>query len=257
MSELFWILGATFLVSLISFVGVLTLSLRKDFLMKILLVLVAFAAGSLLGVSFFDLLPEAFELSEAAPLYILIGVLIFFIVERFIGWHHAHHEEDIDPSKPAHHHDHKKPFVYTTLVSEAVHNFLDGTIIAAGFLTDPLIGIAVTIAVALHEIPQEIGDFAILLHGGFKTGKALLYNFIVAVFAILGGVVTFFLSTSIHNLAPLLIGIAGGGFLYLALVNLLPEIHKERDWKKSLVQFVFLIIGILIIYYMGILVPHE
>ncbi len=258
MSTLLWIIGATLLISLISFIGVFTLSFRKEFLKKALLVLVAFAAGSLIGVSFFDLIPEAIELGgTSGSLYIVIGIIVFFVVERFVGWHHSHHEEDIDPKGyKEHHHDHKKPFVYTTLASEAVHNFIDGTLIAASFLTNIPLGIAATIAVALHEIPQEVGDFAVLVHGGLKAKKALLYNFIVAITAIIGGVLTFFLS-SLQNVIPLLIGVAGGGFLYLALVDLIPEIHKEKSWKKSVVQFVFLIVGIVIMYGLGILLPHE
>ncbi len=259
MSTLLWIIGATLLISLISFIGVFTLSFRKVFLKKALLVLVAFAAGSLIGVSLFDLIPEAIELGGVSgSLYVVIGIVVFFVVERFVGWHHSHHEEDIDPkSSKEHHHDHKKPFVYTTLASEAVHNFIDGTLIAASFLTSIPLGIATTIAVAMHEIPQEVGDFAVLIHGGLKVSKALLYNFIVAITAIVGGVLTFFLSSVVENMTPALLGVAGGGFLYLALVDLLPEIHKEKSWKKSVVQFVFLIAGIIIIYGLGILLPHE
>ncbi len=259
MSTLLWIIGATLLISLISFIGVFTLSFRKEFLKKALLVLVAFAAGTLIGVSLFDLVPEAIELGgSSGSLYVVVGIIVFFAVERFVGWHHSHHQEDIDPKGyKEHHHDHNKPFVYTVLASEAVHNFIDGTLIAASFLVDPVLGIASTIAVAAHEIPQEIGDFAILLHGGLKTRTALLYNFVVAITAIVGGVLTFFLSSAIENLTPLLVGVAGGGFLYLALVDLIPEIHKEKNWKKSVVQFVFLIIGIVIMYVLGILLPHE
>lgn len=255
MSELLWIIGATVLISLISFVGVFTLALKKEFLMKIVIVLVAFAAGALLSVSIFDLLPEALEVN-LGTLYIVLGIITFFIVERFVGWHHSHHREDIDPNMPDHHHDHKKPFVYTNLMAEAVHNFIDGTLIAVSFLVSIPLGISVTIAVAIHEIPQEIGDFAILIHGGLKINKALLYNFIVAIFAVLGGILTFYLIGAIETLKPILLGIAGGGFLYIALVNLLPEIHKEKNWKKSVVQFIFLLIGILIIYYLGMFVPH-
>ncbi|HLD57989.1 MAG TPA: ZIP family metal transporter [archaeon] len=258
MSTLLYIIAATLLVSVISFVGVFTLSLKREFLKRILLVLVAFAAGALLGVAAFDLVPEALELGGGAgSLYIVIGILVFFGVERFIGWHHSHHEEDVDPQgHKEHHHDHRKPFVYVALASEAVHNFIDGMLIAASFLVNIPLGIATTIAVCMHEIPQEIGDFAILLHGGFSVKKALLSNFLVAITAVVGGILAFFLSSILENIGPALIGIAGGGFLYLALADLIPEINKGKGLKSSIVQIVFLVIGIAIMYSLGIVLPH-
>ncbi len=260
MSIILWIVGATFLVSLISFVGVITLSLKRKFLEKILSGLVAFAAGTLIGVAFFDLVPEALGAGSSASLYLVSGVLLFFIVERFVGWHHAHHDHDINPSE--HHKDkdhdkyHHKPFIYTNLMADGVHNFLDGTVIAAAFITNIPLGIVTSIAVALHEIPQEIGDFAILVHGGLSIRKALIFNFISAITALAGGLIAFYLSSSsIGNLNPLLLGIGGGGLLYLALTDLLPEINKENDIKRSLIQFVFLFSGILIVYSLALLLP--
>ena len=262
MSVLLWVIGATFLVSLISFIGIVTLSLKRDFLMKTLLVLVAFAAGSLLGVAVFDLIPEALEAGGAsASLFIVIGILIFFAVERFVGWHHTHKEHDTDIK--GHHMDkehdkyHHKPYIYTNLIAEAIHNFIDGLLIAASFLVNIPLGIAATVAVALHEIPQEIGDFAILIHGGLKVKQALLYNFIAAITAVVGGVLGIYLVGLESSLNPVLLGIAGGGFLYLALVDLVPEINKEKDWKNSSAQFIFLVIGILVIYGLTILLPHT
>ncbi len=256
-STLLWILGATGLVSLISFIGIITLAIKRDFLLKILLILVAFAAGSLIGVAFFDLIPEALELSpQSASLYIVAGILAFFAVEKFFGWHHHHHKEDVDPTRfKDHHHDHKKPFVYLSLIGDFVHNFVDGALIATSFLVNPQLGITTTIAVALHEIPQEIGDFAILLHGGLKIKKALFYNFVAALSAVLGGIIAFYLASMIESLAVFLVGIAGGGFLYLAMTDLLPEINKENSWKKSMAQFISMILGLLIIYFMGIFLP--
>ncbi len=258
MSTLLWIIGATFLISFISFIGVLTLSFKKDFLKKILVVLVAFSAGALIGVAIFDLVPETLEAAgSSASIYIVSGILIFFVVERFIGWHHSHHEADIDPAgHKEHHHSHEKPFVYIALASESVHNFIDGTLIAASFIVNVPLGIATTIAVALHEIPQEIGDFAILLHGGLKPRKALFYNFLVAITAVAGGVISFFLSSQIENSIPVLLGIAAGGFLYVAIVDLLPELHKSgTGWKRNLAQLVSLGIGIVVIYLLGVLLP--
>ena len=260
MSVILWIFGATFLVSLISFVGVSALALKKNFLLKILLILVAFAAGALIGVAFFDIIPEALQASKAAPIYIVSGILIFFSVERFIGWHHAHHEHDIDPT---HHHKedhdkyHHKPFIYTNLIADGIHNFLDGTLIAASFIANIPLGIATTIAVTLHEIPQEIGDFAILIHGGLSVRWALAFNFISAITAIIGGLFVVYLSatSAIQNINPILLGIGGGGLLYLALTDILPEINKENDWKKSLAQFVMLLAGLVIVYSIAFFAP--
>lgn len=261
MSLILWVLSATVLVSLISFVGIFALSLRRDFLMKILIVLVAFAAGALIGVAFFDIIPEAIEASSTeAPIYLVAGILIFFATERFIGWHHSHEEGNIDSKSHKNPHDkqHHKPFIYTNLLGDGIHNFLDGTLIAASFLTNVPLGIATTIAVALHEIPQEIGDFAILIHGGLSIRWALFFNFISAITAVLGGLmVVYFASaaSTINSLNPVLLGIGGGGLLYLALTDILPEIHKENDWKKNLLQFAFLLAGILIIYSLAHVAP--
>ena len=261
MEVISWVFGATFFVSLISFVGVSTLTLKKEFLMKTLLIIVAFAAGALIGVAFFDIIPEALAASKAAPIYIVSGILVFFSVERFIGWHHAHHEHDIDPK--SHHkedHDkyHHKPFIYTNLIADGIHNFLDGTLIAASFIANIPLGITTTIAVALHEIPQEIGDFAILIHGGLSVRWALAFNFISAITATIGGLFVVYLSSAgswIQNINPILLGIGGGGLLYLALTDILPEINKENEWKKSLAQFVFLLAGLLIVYSIASFVP--
>ncbi len=242
------IIAASVLVSFISFVGVFALSLNKNILKSILFILVAFAAGSLLGVAILDVVPEALEGGTISSIYIIVGILVFFAVERFVGWHHHHRESDIET--------HKHPSVYVNLIAEGVHNFVDGTLIAGAFLIDVPTGILITIAIILHEIPQEIGDFAVLVNGGLKPEKALFYNFISALTAVIGAVVAFFLSTSIESLAPILLSVAGGGFLYLSLTDLIPEIHKETDTKRAIIQFVFLAIGILAIYALFVSTPH-
>jgi len=242
------IIAASVLVSLISFIGVFALSLNKNILKGVLFILVAFAAGSLLGAAIFDIVPEALEAGSFSSIYIIVGILVFFAVERFVGWHHHHNGADIET--------HKHPSVYVNLIAEGVHNFIDGTLIAAAFLVDVPTGALITIAIILHEIPQEIGDFAVLVNGGLKPQKALFYNFISGLTAVIGALIAFFLSSSIEALAPILLSVAGGGFLYLALTDLIPEIHKETDTKKTIIQFIFLIIGILIIYFLFVSVPH-
>ena len=182
METLHWILLSTFLVSLISFIGVFTLSLKEKFLNKILLILVSFAAGALIGGAFFHLLPEALEISFDLNIfvYLVVGIFVFFILERVLHWRHCHKGKcDVHP------------FTYLNLVGDGVHNFIDGLIIAASFLTNISLGIITTIAVIFHEIPQEIGDFGILVYGGFSRTKALFFNFLSALTAILGALVGF------------------------------------------------------------------
>ena len=251
MTELLPILTSVILVSLISLVGIITLSLKKGVLDKILFILVAFAAGTLIGGAIFDLLPEALELGESLALqYITVGIVVFFVIERFIHWkQHSHLLEHKD-------HTHEvKPYAYLNLVGEGIHNFLDGTIIAAAYLVSFELGIVATIAIIFHEIPQEIGDFGILVAGGFSPKKALGYNFLISLGAVAGALVMFFAAGLIPGLSLIMLSFAVGGFLYIALGNLLPELHHETSSSKILLQVVFLILGIVLLYYVGIVFP--
>jgi zinc and cadmium transporter len=229
------------LVSLLSLIGIITLSLKTKKLNTILIYLISFSAGALLGDAFLHLLPESLE--SIAPLkvsiYILVGITIFFILEKVIHWEHCHgHVLEGD---------HIHSFAYMNLVGDGLHNFIDGVIIAASYLISIPTGIATTIAVLLHEIPQEIGDFSVLLHGGFSKAKALFLNFVTALFAVLGAVLTLALTNTFQNLETILVPIAIGGFLYIAGSDLIPELHKHSDKiSRSLLQLLAFIIGILI-----------
>jgi len=229
---------SVFLVSLLSFVGVLFLAIKEEKLKKLLLFLVSFAAGGLLGGAFLHLLPEAVEetgFSLEVSLAILAGLLVFFVLEKFISWRHCH----IPTSK-----EHPHPLAFMNLVGDGLHNLTDGVVIAASFLTNPTLGIATTLAVIFHEIPQEIGDFGVLIHGGFTRKKALLFNFISALMAIGGAILTLFLGTKFTGFIQLLIPFTAGGFIYIAGSDLIPELHKETNLAKSLVQMLGLILGI-------------
>ncbi|MBT4277144.1 ZIP family metal transporter [Candidatus Falkowbacteria bacterium] len=235
-----WIysLVSVFIVSLISFVGLFTLSLRIENLKKILLYLVSFSAGSLFGGAFLHLLPEIVEehgFGMNISLAVLSGLIFFFIIEKFIHWRHCH----IPTSD-----DHPHPFAFMNLFGDAVHNFIDGLIIGASFMMSIPAGIATTIAVALHEIPQEIGDFGVLLHGGFSKGKALLFNFLTALTAIFGVIVALILASFVENITLFLVPFAAGGFIYIAGSDLIPELNKEMGVKKSFIQLVSFILGI-------------
>ena len=243
--ELIYTILSVLVVSLISLIGIFTLSLKKEFLNKITLLLVGFAAGTLLGVVFLDLIQEI-EF-ESGPLFILIGIILFFVIERFIHWHHCHDRECEFKTT--------KALGYLNLIGDAVHNFTDGVIIAAAYLVNIELGLVTTIAIAVHEIPQEIGDFAILVHSGFSRKKALFYNFLSALTAVIGALITY-LAASLLNIIPFLIAVAAGGFIYIAVADLLPELHRETSTKRLLVQFSFFILGIIIIWLFINLFPH-
>jgi len=233
-----YIFGSVLVVSLISFVGLFALSVKMNVLRKILIYLISFSAGALLGDAFIHLLPEMAEqygFSLEISSYILGGIVVFFVLEKIIHWQHCH-----EPISEEHVHS----FAYMNLVGDGLHNFLDGLIIAGSYLVSVPVGIATTVAVILHEIPQEIGDFGVLIHGGFSRGKALLFNFLSALTAVLGAVVALWLSNIVSNLEYYLVPIAVGGFIYIAGSDLIPEIHKERNLTKSILQTIAFLAGI-------------
>lgn len=233
-------LVSVFAVSLISLVGVFTLGLAVDKLRKILIYLISFSAGALFGDAFIHLLPELIEEGSfglMSGIYILSGILMFFILEKVICWQHCH----MPITK---HHVH--PFAYMNLVGDSLHNFIDGLIIAGSYLASIPVGIATTLAVILHEIPQEIGDFGVLIHGGFKKAKAIFLNFITAVVAVFGTIVGLLLNNYIPNIHNILVPLAIGGFLYIAGSDLIPELHKETKIRISIIQIISFILGILI-----------
>jgi len=239
MTTLLWIILSTFIISLLAFVGILVLILKEKLLNKILIGLVALSAGALMGGAFLHLLPESLELTEGFNIfiYLLIGFVLFFLIEKLLYWRHCHIIKC-----PVH------TFAYMNLVGDFIHNFIDGLIIAASFVISIPLGIATSIAVALHEIPQEFGDFGVLVYGGFNKFKALLLNFLVAMTAIIGGIVGYYLSTMIEQSAIFLLPFAAGGFLYIAASDLIPEIRKEKVLRKSITTFTVFLLGILIMF---------
>jgi zinc and cadmium transporter len=239
MSEV-WIftLASVVLVSVISLVGILAFSLKDKILRKLLILFVSFSAGALLGDAFIHLLPEIVEeegFTLVISLFILLGIFVFFIVEKVINWRHCH---DIACET------HSQSFTYMNLVGDGVHNFIDGMVIAGSYLVSIHLGFATTIAVLFHEVPQEIGDFAVLIYGGFKKSKALMYNLLAASFAIIGAVIMLALETVVSSLPIFLVPFTVGGFIYIAGSDLIPELHKEvRPWV-SLAQIIALISGV-------------
>jgi len=239
---MFSALISVFIVSLISLIGVFTLAIKEEKLKKILLFFVSFSAGALLAGAFFHLIPEAVEemgFGKKLSFSLIGGIVVFFVLEKFIRWRHCH----IPTSE-----NHPHPVSYMNLVGDAFHNFLDGTIIAAAYLVNPSLGLTTTLAVIFHEIPQEIGDFGVLLHGGFTKKRALFFNFLSALFAVLGCVVTFLMSNFVAGLSWLLVPFTAGGFIYIAGSDLIPELHRETSAKKSFFQLLALILGIILMF---------
>lgn len=235
---LLWIIIATIIDGLAALVGALTLSLRKDTFNRILMILVAFSAGALIAGAFFHIMPESLEQGvEPMQLFIIVilGFGIFFIFEKFLFWHHCHKGEC-----------EVHPYTYLILFGDGIHNFIDGLIIAASFLVDTGFGIVTTFMIISHELPQELGDFAVLVHGGMKVKKALVYNFISQLTAVLGGVIGFFIGTSIEAFVPFILPFAAGGFIYIGASDLVPQLHGEKDIKKSLLSFALFVIGVLL-----------
>ncbi|MFA5853561.1 MAG: ZIP family metal transporter [Patescibacteria group bacterium] len=249
-----WILTASGLSGLIALLLALTLYKGKlwshdrshDFL--------SFAAGTLLTVAFLDLLPEAIEAYEeaagghavdSAVLAVLGGFLLFFVIEKLLFWYHCHEEHcDVHTSSAM------------VLIGDTLHNFLDGVAIAVAFLVSPAVGVATTIAVFLHEIPQEVADFSVLLSSGMAPRRAIIFNIFSALASLGGAVLAYFFSTQIAGALPVLISLTAGGFIYVAAADLIPEIHKERRRSMMVRQFTIFLAGCAIIFAMTRLIAH-
>lgn len=231
-------LGSVVVVSLISLVGIFTLSIKIERLKKVLIYMISFAAGALLGDAFIHLLPHVvseYGFTFNISVYLLVGIGVMFIVEKVIHWRHCHH-----PTCD----DHPHPYAIMNLFGDGVHNFIDGLVIGGAYMVSIPVGIATTIAVILHEIPQEIGDFGVLVHGGFSKARALVLNFVTALFAVFGVVVALLIGAYVEDLTVFLIPFAAGGFIYIAAADLIPEMHKTVRISRSLLQFVFFLLGI-------------
>jgi len=239
METLIWILIACFLISALSLVGLGIFFIKESFLQKTLLLLVSLSAGALLAGAFFHMLPEALAQtggSERVFLFLVLGFVFFFFLEQFIHWHHCHKT----PSQ------HKSPVTYLVLVADTVHNFFDGLAIGAAFLVDFHLGVITWLVSAAHEIPQELGDFGVLVHGGWSKKKALFFNLFSSLTAILGGLVAYFFAGTLE--APFLLAFSAGGFIYIACSDLIPEIKNKACLKENSRHFLFFLLGLALVY---------
>ncbi len=218
---------------------------------------ISFAIGALLAVAFWGLIPEAFEKVkpeqfQALSGTILAGVLGFFVLEKLLIWRHCHsgsceaHGDEND-HEHSHGHGEAKSAGALIILGDGIHNFVDGILIAAAFLTDVHLGIVTSLAVAAHEIPQEVGDFAILLHSGYSKSKALFYNILASLTTVLGGVLAYFGLEDLHDSLPYFLALAASSFIYIAVADLIPSLHKKTDMKTSLQQIALIAMGVFLI----------
>lgn len=272
LSTLGYIILFTFLGGVFSLIGGIVLLSRRDFTLKISHLLASFAAGALLGAAFFDLLPEAVmemaahgaeeaehlveegmhadEIAHATEVggfgypsvffWVLLGMLFFFLLERFLHWFHHHHEHEGTIVG--------KPTVLLIIVGDTIHNFIDGVAIAATFMISIPLGVVTSIAVAAHEIPQEIGDFGILLHRGLSRKKVLIVNILSAFAAVAGALIMYTTGGAIEGLLPIVLAVTAGFFIYIAASDLIPEIHQENRKGFALIETTLLILGVVVVW---------
>lgn len=248
MVNLIWALLASVVVSSISLIGIFSLLVKERLLDKILFLLIGFSAGGLIGGAFLHLLPEALEQSRdsAIFIYVIFGFIFFFILERYLYWRHCHKEGRCDIHA----------FTYLNLIGDGIHNFGDGLVIGSSFMLSIQFGIITTLVIIFHEIPQEIGDFGVLVYGGFSKAKALFYNYISSLTCIAGTVFGYILSAKVADFSVFLLPFIAGGFIYIASCDLIPELHKEPSLKKSTASLFAFLCGILFILLARLLHAH-
>lgn len=229
-------------VSLVSLAGIIFLIFTKEFFQKIQTLLVSFSIGSLLGGAVLHLIPESMGHGHGSigPVLILTSILIFFILEKYLNVHSHYHPDEKNV----------KSFGPLNIIADAFHNFLDGILIAAAYKIDVSTGVVATLAVLAHELPQEIGDFAVLVQAGYTKKRALFFNFISALASFIGAGLVFILPYQSHELSHYILPLAAGGFIYIALADLIPELNQTKSVKASAFQLVFMIGGLLIMYFL-------
>lgn len=236
---LLWILGSTVSISLISLGGIFVLASRVD-IHKLAFYLISLASGVLLGTALLHMIPEGILMNPRHALTLTgAGVLLFFILEKYMVWRHCHIHE--------HPEDHKRPRAASlVLTSDAIHNFADGMIVASAFLAGIPTGVSVAGAILLHEIPHELGDFGILVHGGYSTRQALKANLMTGLMATVGAALTYYFVEMVPTIQQMLIPVTAGGFLYVSLADLVPQLHEQTDVKENIQQIILFSAGFLI-----------
>lgn len=228
-----WILAASLIDSLLAFVGAMSLLLKKGIFEKLIFALVSFAAGTLLAGAFFHMIPESLQRIQAMSAFIIVvlGFCAFFIIERILHWHHCHKGLC-----------NVHPVSWLILIGDGIHNFIDGAVIATSFLISVPFGIITTLIIIAHEIPQELGDFAVLVYSGFEKKRALIFNFVSQLACVFGALITYATLRTSETIF-LLLPFAAGGFIYIAASDLIPELHKEENLRRSIVSFLLFLLG--------------
>lgn len=247
MSILAWIIFSGLVLGLISLSGALVVLASRKIFNKIIPHLVSFSAGALLGGAFFYLIPESVELlgnETGTFVYLALGLISFYILEQFIHWHHCHKQTE----------DHNHPVSYLIIIADAVHNFVDGLAVGVAFLAGVPVGIATLIAVVAHEIPQELGDFGILIHSGWKVKTALLFNFLSSLTFLVGALLIYTVSKNIN--VDYLIPFAAGGFIYIASTDLIPELNRQQKPADRFAYFITFIIGLALLLIAKTIIPE-
>ncbi len=231
---------AAVLVSLCSLVGLLLLYKRKALTATYGGMLVSMAAGVMLATAVLDLLPEAVEAYHEKEVFwaLLAGICLFFIMERLVHWYHHHHHE--------HGHDEIKPAALLILMGDSLHNFFDGIAIATAFSVDFNLGVATTLAILLHEIPQELADFVALLHSGMKFGRVVVYNLLTALTAVLGAMAGWYFIGAVDGVLPFLLAFNAGMFIYISCSDLIPALHEDFKKDKKWLQTVMFLLGVML-----------
>lgn len=266
MSTLTWIIAASLLGGILSlvFAAIMALNARLSWLS----VLISYAIGALLGAAFLNTLPEAFELSDnpaQVTATVLVGILVFFILEKLVLWRHCH-LEDCEAHDPSHglatqqvnvsQHDHGRSGIMV-IVGDTFHNFVDGILIAAAFMVDVQLGIVTSIAIIAHEIPQEAGDFIILLNSGYTRRMAFLLNILSSLATVVGGVLAYFMLHQMNYLVQPLLALASASMIYVAMSDLIPGLHKRPEINATIQQVTLILMGIASIWLMGNIFTHA
>ncbi|HUW26053.1 MAG TPA: ZIP family metal transporter [Gallionella sp.] len=259
MTTLLWIIAASFAGGALSVSCAAVFALNSH-LQRYLGAMVSYAIGAMLGVVFLDILPEAIKLTHNVAVLsgtVLFGILLFFILEKLVLWRHCHHEhcEAHVLLAGEHNHDHGRSGLMIT-VGDTFHNFVDGIIIAAAFLTDIHLGIVTSLAIIAHEIPQEVGDFAILLHSGYSKTKAFQLNLISSVASIAGGVLGYFVLQTMQSWIPSLLALAAASLLYVAVADLIPGLHKRAQLRDTVQQVGLIVLGVTTVGLLGLLIAE-
>ncbi len=252
MSLIVWIILFCLMGGLLSVLAAaLFLVLSESIRNQLLPHLISFATGTLLGAAFLGLLPHAMAAvptqdTHVIPMAVLLGLLGFFLLEKLVLWRHCHadHCEVHAPDSKAR----KSSAGILILIGDGLHNFLDGILIAGAFLTDIHLGVVTSLAVAAHEIPQEVGDFAVLLHSGFSRGRAFFYNVLSSLTTVIGGILAYVALQDLQQILPYVLAVAASSFIYIAVADLIPTLHQRVEGREAFQQIILIAIGILLIY---------